>query len=79
MFADLKKHLFSYQFYSSAIPVKNYSLTHWQKFEEVYPGDQKTKLTAIIKEAAQEKLFPQFMVLNANFERVPFQEYLDKK
>lgn len=53
IFADLKKHLFSYQFLSSAISVSNYSLKHWYKFDEVYSPENKTQLTNVIKEAAQ--------------------------
>lgn len=29
-FADLKKHLFNYQFYSTNIPVVDYKITKWE-------------------------------------------------
>ena len=64
IFADLKKHLFTYQFYSTAVPVKNYQVKGWHKFNDLYQEEDKTKLTNFIREASQEKVFPQFVVLN---------------
>lgn len=72
MFADLKKHLFSYQFLSSAVAVTNYTVKHWYKFDEIYPAQNKAQLTNAIREATQEKVFPQLLVLNSKLERVPF-------
>jgi hypothetical protein len=68
IFADLKKHLFTYQFFSTAIPVRNYTVGEWGKFEEVYGQNEKGLLTKFIKSTAlQEKVFPQFSVFNSKF------------
>lgn len=79
VFADLKKHLFSYQFFSTATPVANYALSHWNTFDELFTAAEKTQLTHTIREAAQEIVFPQFMVLDLKLNRVPFSAYLERK
>lgn len=79
VFADLKKHLFSYQFFSTATPVTGYTLRQWSKFDELFGPAEKSQLTSTIREAAQELAFPQFMVLDPQLRRVSFREYLERK
>ena len=80
IFADLKKHLFTYQFYSTAIPVKNYSVKSWRKFNEVYQAGEVTLFSNFIKETAvSEKVFPQFTILDEKFKRVSFSQFVEQK
>ena len=73
--------MFTYQFYSTAIPVKNYTVKPWLKFAEAYPDPSKaTALSTFIKETAQqEKVFPQIAILNDELKRVSVKEFLEGK
>jgi hypothetical protein len=75
IFADLKKHTFTYQFYSTAVPVKNYKILKWEKcsaeFEVAKPINGKevrSKLSDHLKLISKETVVPQFTVLNANYD-----------
>lgn len=65
VFADLKKHLFNYQFYSTASPVRNYQLLSWTKAEDFFAtrAPQKQQLDRIVKALSSEKSFPHLTVL----------------
>jgi len=52
IFADLKKHLFTYQFLSTALSVKNYTVSEWCKFDEVFGEHEKQQLSNFIKSSA---------------------------
>lgn len=68
IFSDLKKHLFSYQFYSTATPVKNYAVKSWAIFADTYDQVAKQNLDKSIKIISKEKIFPHLSILTKDFE-----------
>jgi len=68
IFADLKKHLFNYQFYSTATSVSNYKVLAWTpapEYFQTHPGD-KAELDKFVKLTSTQKEFPQLSVLKRN-------------
>ncbi len=65
IFADLKKHLFNYQFYSTAHAVTNYTIKSWKTCQEYltdYP-EKRNELSNYLKEESKRNVFRQFTVL----------------
>jgi hypothetical protein len=60
IFADLKKHTFTYQFYSSATPVTNYKILKREMVtkEFVDVDGMRRKISTHLKDISKEKVVP---------------------
>jgi hypothetical protein len=82
MFADLKKHTFTYQFYSSAQGVTDCAVK-WEKFADVqavWADERKDKLSNHLKQLAKDSnVFPQLTILDGKFNRCSVPEFIDRE
>lgn len=81
IFADLKKHTFTYQFLSTATPVTNYKITQRDLVKNQFTefANMRKGISHHLKEISKEKVVPQVTVLNGQFERCTIKEFIEKE
>jgi hypothetical protein len=81
IFADLKKHTFTYQFFSTATPVTNYKVIKREavanKFTDV--AGMRKGISDHLKEISKEKVVPQVTVLNGEYKRCTIKEFIENE
>ena len=81
IFADLKKHTFTYQFLSTATPVTNYKVIRrgLVKDELIDDGYWRKGVSDHLKEISKEKVVPQVTVVNGEYKRCSIKEFIEKE